>query len=161
MTEVDRSQWAGFQPGCWQQQVDVRDFIQTNYTPYTGASEFLCHSSERTLELWRQVRRLLKAERDAGGPLDFDPNTPAAINAHGPGYIDADLELIVGLQTDAPLKRAIMPYGGIRMVETSCDVYGKALNETVRKTFTEYRKPITRGCSMFIPQMCWLVAMPV
>jgi formate C-acetyltransferase len=109
-------------------QLDVRDFIQKNYTPFEGDKNFLQPITPRTETLWKQVLKLLEAERDKGGPLDFDADTPAGITSHGAGYIDKDIEIIVGLQTDAPLKRAIVPYGGIRMVQTSCDTYGKTLN---------------------------------
>ncbi len=132
--------WQDFAPGPWQQGVDVRDFIQRNYTPYDGDHHFLAGPTERTRTLWGKVLELIKQEHAAGGPLDFDVDTPSGINSHAPGYIDVGLEKIVGLQTDAPLKRAIMPYGGIRTVQTSAEVYGKPVNAYVLEVFTKYRK---------------------
>ena len=108
--------WNGFVPGPWQDHTDVRDFIQRNYTPYTGDAGFLAGPTERTTALWQRLTEMFPAER-AKGVYDIDANTPAMITAHAPGYIDRDHEIIVGLQTDAPLKRAIMPFGGWRMVE--------------------------------------------
>lgn len=137
--------WQGFNSGPWQDTVDVRDFIQRNYQPYAGDSAFLAGPSYRTDALWKEVLALLKAEREKGGPLDFDAETPATVTSHKPGYINMALEVIVGLQTDAPLKRAIVPYGGIRMVETSCETYGKPLNPQVLETFTKYRKTHNQG----------------
>lgn len=137
--------WDGFAGGGWQQRVDVRDFIQRNYTPYEGDEGFLSPATERTQNLWNQVLELIKQEQQQGGPLDFDADTPSTIVSHAPGYIDPSLELIVGLQTDAPLKRAIMPFGGINMVKKSCDVYGKTLNPDVWETFTRYRKTHNQG----------------
>lgn len=137
--------WQGFNSGPWQDTVDVRDFIQRNYQPYAGDSAFLAGPSYRTDALWKEVLALLKAEREKGGPLDFDAETPATVTSHKPGYINMALEVIVGLQTDAPLKRAILPYGGIRMVETSCETYGKPLNPQVLETFTKYRKTHNQG----------------
>jgi formate C-acetyltransferase len=137
--------WDGFATGPWQEQVDVRDFIQRNYKVYDGDAAFLCGASVRTRNLWGQVLDLLKRENAAGGPLDIDTETPSSINSHAPGYIDKSLEKIVGLQTDAPLKRGIMPYGGIRMVQTSAEVYGRALNPHVNEIFTKYRKTHNQG----------------
>src|SRR4051794_27226276 len=106
-----------FAPGAWQDEIDVRDFVQRNYRPYDGDAAFLAGPTERTLAVWDRLAGLMEAEQARGGVLDVDAATPASITAHAPGYIDAERELIVGLQTDAPLKRAIMPYGGWRMVE--------------------------------------------
>jgi formate C-acetyltransferase len=103
--------WDGFVPGRWQDDVDVRDFIQRNYTPYAGDGAFLAGPTDRTRAVWRRLADLMAQERARGGLLDVDASTPASITAHGPGYIDRERELIVGLQTDAPLKRAIMPKG--------------------------------------------------
>ncbi|PCK06912.1 MAG: formate C-acetyltransferase [Alteromonadaceae bacterium] len=138
-------QWLGFTGGAWQTSVNVRDFIQLNYSPYLGDQNFLASATEEVSALWEQVKVLLKKETDAGGPLDFDAETPARITSHGPGYIDKTLESIVGLQTDAPLKRAIMPHGGLRMVQTACEVYGKTLSPQVTETFTKYRKTHNQG----------------
>ena len=137
--------WAGFTPGNWQQSVDVRDFIQRNYTVYAGDSSFLCEATVRTRNLWGQVLELIKRENASGGPLDFDTEVPSSINSHAPGFIDRSLEKIVGLQTEAPLKRGIIPYGGIRMVQTSTEVYGKALSPRINEIFTKYRKTHNQG----------------
>jgi formate C-acetyltransferase len=135
--------WEGFAPGPWQGAVDVRDFIQRNYTPYTGDSAFLAPATARTRRLWAQVADLFTQER-AKGVLDVS-QVPSAITAHGPGYIDHELELIVGLQTDAPLKRAIFPNGGWRMVESSLESYGFTPDPAVREVFTRYRKTHNDG----------------
>ncbi|WP_236075015.1 formate C-acetyltransferase [Teredinibacter purpureus] len=137
--------WDGFSLGAWQENVDIRDFIQKNYDPYEGDANFLAGPTYRTKQLWEETLTLLKAEQKKGGPLDFDAETPASVTSHKPGYINIALETIVGLQTDAPLKRAIVPYGGIRMVQTSCDTYGKPLNPEVLETFSKYRKTHNAG----------------
>lgn len=137
--------WEGFIAGDWQTNVDVRDFIQRNYTPYQGDDTFLAGPTYRTETLWKEVLELLKAEQAKGGPLDFDADTPATVTSHKPGYINLALEKIVGLQTDAPLKRAIVPFGGIRMVQASCETYGKELNPAVLEVFTKYRKTHNQG----------------
>lgn len=137
--------WNGFKTGNWNKEIDVRDFIQLNYTPYEGDASFLAGESERTKKLWDEVADLCKKEIENGGTLDVDTTTITAIDAYKPGYIDKDLEQIVGLQTDAPLKRAIMPYGGIRMVENSCKAYGYELDPEVSKIFTKYRKTHNQG----------------
>ena len=108
--------WVGFSQGPWCENIDVRDFILRNYTPYDRDGSFLSGPVETTEKLWNKVKTLLKAERDNGGVLDADTSIPSDLISHGAGYIDRDLETIVGLQTDAPLKRAIMPTGGVRMV---------------------------------------------
>lgn len=143
-TEPNDSAWAGFVGGPWQDQVDVRDFIQRNYTPYEGDASFLSGPTARTTHVWDTVSALFPEER-AKGVYDVDPHTPAAITAHGPGYIDRSAELIVGLQTDAPLRRAIMPNGGWRLVETSLATYGYDADEFVKETFTKYRKTHNEG----------------
>ena len=137
--------WNGFKTGNWNKEIDVRDFIQLNYTPYEGDASFLAGESERTKKLWDEVADLCKKEIANGGTLDVDTTTITAIDAYKPGYIDKELEQIVGLQTDAPLKRAIMPYGGIRMVENSCKAYGYELDPEVSKIFTKYRKTHNQG----------------
>ena len=137
--------WTGFKTGNWNKEIDVRDFIQLNYTPYEGDASFLAGESERTKKLWDEVADLCKKEIANGGTLDVDTTTITAIDAYKPGYIDKELEQIVGLQTDAPLKRAIMPYGGIRMVENSCKAYGYELDPEVSKIFTKYRKTHNQG----------------
>ena len=109
-------QWNGFKEGTWTTSVDVRQFIQKNYTPYEGDESFLTNATDKTTKLWNVVLELYKKEKDNGGVLDIDTKTISTITSHKPGYIQKDLEEIVGLQTDAPLKRAIMQFGGIRIV---------------------------------------------
>ena len=119
---MEFKQWEGFnKQGEWTKEIDVRGFIQANYTPYEGDDTFLEGATEKTQKLWDNVTDLYKKERENGDVLDVDVKTPSAINAYAPGYINKELEEIVGLQTDAPLKRAIMPNGGIRIVEKSCE----------------------------------------
>jgi formate C-acetyltransferase len=142
---TDTNPWEGFVSGPWQNEVNVRDFIQRNYLPYEDGDDFLTGATERTQKIWNQVLELMKEENAKHAPLDFDPDTPSTITSHAPGYIDQNLERIVGLQTDAPLKRAIICNGGIRMVKTSCEVYGKELNPVVWDTFTKYRKTHNEG----------------
>ncbi|MFD1507732.1 formate C-acetyltransferase [Georgenia yuyongxinii] len=136
--------WDGFTPGPWCSAIDVRDFIQSNYTPYTGDAGFLAGPTDRTTGIWNTLMAMFPAEREKG-VYDVDPKTPAGITAHAPGYIDEGNELIVGLQTDAPLKRAIMPLGGWRMVETSLETYGYEVDPLVKDIFTKYRKTHNQG----------------
>jgi len=143
--DIYATAWKEFVPGNWQQCIDVRQFIQLNYTPYNGDSTFLRGPTDRTQALWARVMALLKQEQAKHGPLDFDTETVSGITSHPPGYIDERLEKIVGLQTDAPLKRAILPYGGIRMVQTSAEVYGKQVSPQVVEIFTRYRKTHNQG----------------
>lgn len=137
--------WKDFKKGNWSENIDVLDFINLNYSQYEGDAEFLEGPTENTKKLWDELTFLFKKERDNGGTLDADVDTISGIDAYAPGYIDKDLEKIVGLQTDAPLKRAIMPYGGIRMVENSCDAYGFKLNPEIKEIFTKYRKTHNQG----------------
>ncbi len=136
--------WRGFTDGAWSAQVDVRDFIQKNVIPYTGDESFLTGATARTKKVWEKLAPLLKEEREKG-VLDVSTDKPAAITAHGPGYIDKELEIIVGLQTDAPLKRAIMPNGGLRMIEAGLEAYGFALDPPVAEIWTKYRKSHNQG----------------
>ncbi|SMB85731.1 formate C-acetyltransferase [Pasteurella testudinis DSM 23072] len=145
LTELQQQAWAGFKDGNWQQNVDVRDFIQANYTPYEGDEAFLAGATPATTALWDKVMEGIKEENRTHEPLDFDTDLPSTITSHAAGYIQQDLEKIVGLQTDAPLKRAIIPFGGIKMVEGSCQVYGRELDPQVKKIFTEYRKTHNQG----------------
>jgi formate C-acetyltransferase len=131
-TPVAQDAWRGFAGTRWREGIDVRDFIQSNFSPYAGDAAFLSGPTPRTTALWAKLGGLLKAER-AKGVLDVSADTPAAITAHEPGYIDRDAELIVGLQTDAPLKRAIMPNGGLRMVEAGLEAYGFQPDARVRE----------------------------
>ena len=135
--------WKGFKKSRWVNHIDVRDFIVNNYTPYYGDHSFLEGPTERTKKLWDKVSGLFKDEIKNGGILDVDTRTVSTITSHKPGYIDKDLEQIVGLQTDAPLKRAIMPFGGIRMVKNSCDAYGYELDPQVEEFV--YRRELERS----------------
>ena len=137
--------WQGFKTGRWTKEINVREFIQLNYAPYEGNDSFLAGATENTKKLWNEALALFKKERDNNGTLDVDTDTVSLIDAYGPGYIDKDLETVVGVQTDAPLKRAVMPFGGIRMVETSCDAYGYKLNPEISEIFTKYRKTHNQG----------------
>jgi formate C-acetyltransferase len=138
-------QWKGFSDGSWRNEIDVREFIQQNYKPYEGDDSFLADPTEATKHLWDTLSDLLKKERDNGGTLDVDTQTVSTITSHKPGFIDKEHEKIVGLQTDAPLKRAIMPYGGIRMVKQACEAYGFKLDPSIEQIFTEYRKTHNQG----------------
>ena len=137
--------WRNFTEGYWQSEIDVREFIQLNYSPYEGDESFLPGPTKRTKKLWEKTTVLLDEENKKGGTLNIDTNTISTITSHEPGHIDKDLEVIVGLQTDEPLKRAIMPFGGIRMVKNACDAYGYKLETEVEKIFTEYRKTHNQG----------------
>lgn len=137
-------QWKGFTTGQWMKEIDVRDFIQKNYTPYEGDGSFLASATERTQKLWEQVTALMKQERDKG-ILDADTQVVSTITSHAPGYIDQQLEQIVGLQTDKPFKRAIMPLGGIRVVKASLESYGYKLDPETEEIFTKYRKTHNDG----------------
>ncbi|HEY5980796.1 MAG TPA: formate C-acetyltransferase [Microlunatus sp.] len=143
--------WDGFAPGAWQDTIDVRDFIQRNYTPYTGDAAFLAGPTARTTSLWQQLTSMFSTEREKG-VYDIDARTPSTITAHAPGYVDVDREIIVGLQTDAPLKRAIMPYGGWRMVEDALVTYGYPVDPDLEKIFTTYRKTHNSGVFDVYPQ---------
>ncbi|EGY33246.1 formate acetyltransferase [Aggregatibacter actinomycetemcomitans serotype e str. SC1083] len=145
LTEAQQKAWEGFVGGDWQKEVNVRDFIQKNYTPYEGDESFLADATSATTELWDKVMEGIKIENKTHEPLDFDTDNPSTITSHKPGYINKELEKIVGLQTDAPLKRAIMPFGGIKMVKGSCEVYGRQLDPEVEHIFTEYRKTHNQG----------------
>ncbi len=135
----------GFKEGKWDKYIDVRDFIQNNYTPYEGDSSFLKGATDKTKKLWDEVLELYKKERENGGVLDCSTDVASTITSHGPGYIDQSLETIVGLQTDAPLKRAIMPEGGIRIVEKSCEAYGFKVSEKIEDIYHNYRKTHNDG----------------
>lgn len=143
-----------FVSGKWQQEINVRDFIQKNYTPYEGDASFLAEPTEATTKLWQECCDLLKKERDNGGVLDMDTKVVSTITSHGAGYIDKSLETIVGLQTDAPLKRSMQPFGGIRMAETSCKSYGYEVDPEISEIFTKYRKTHNQGVfDVYTPEM--------
>lgn len=137
-------QWNGFTPGRWQEEIDVRDFIQKNYTPYTGDDSFLKGPTEATKKLWAKVSELMK-EENKKGILDADTSIVAKINSHSAGYIEKELEKIVGIQTDKPLKRAIMPNGGLNMVKKGLQAYGYKLDPKVEEIYTKYRKSHNDG----------------
>jgi len=136
--------WRSFAIGAWQDDIDVRDFIQRNYTPYDGDGSFLAGPTPRTTGIWDRLSAMFPDERERG-VYDIDATTPSTITAHAPGYIDKDAEVIVGLQTDAPLKRAIMPFGGWRMVAKSLETYGYEVSPELEKIFTDYRKTHNAG----------------
>ncbi len=138
-------EWEGFSKGDWQDEINVRNFIQNNYTPYEGDDAFLTKPTEKTKKLWNEVLDLYKKEKANGGVLAVDNKTISTISSHEAGYIDKDLEEIVGLQTDAPLKRAIMPNGGIRIVEKSCEAQGVKVDPEVERIFHHYRRTHNDG----------------
>ena len=143
-----------FKPGKWQTEINVRDFIQRNYTPYDGDSSFLAGPTEATTKLWQECCDLFKQERENGGVVDMDTKIVSTITSHGAGYIDKDLEKIVGLQTDKPLKRSLQPFGGIRMAETSCKSYGYEVDPEISEIFTKYRKTHNQGVfDAYTPEM--------
>ncbi len=147
--------WEGFIPGKWcNDEIDVRDFIQRNYTPYEGDSKFLAPATEATKKLWQIVCDLSKKEREAGGVLDADTKVVSTLTSHGAGYLDKDLEKIVGVQTDAPFKRSLQPFGGIRMSEGALEMYGYKLDPNVKEIFTKYRKTHNEGVfDAYTPEM--------
>lgn len=146
--------WEGFNGGDWQDSIDVRDFIQQNLVQYDGDESFLAGPTEATTTLNNKVMALKKQEREAGGVLDADNDVPATLTSHGPGYIEKDLEKIVGLQTDKPLKRAFMPYGGIRMAEDALEAYGFKTDPKMHQIFTEWRKTHNQGVfDVYTPDM--------
>ncbi len=152
---MDFEQWKGFEKGEWKRKIDVRNFIQKNYTPYEGNATFLTGTTEKTKKLWDEVLKLYEKERNSNGSvLDIDTKTISTVSAHEAGYIDKDLEEIVGLQTDEPLKRAIMPYGGIKIVEKSCEAYGREVDPEVDKIFHTVRKTHNDGVfSVYTPDI--------
>ena len=151
---MDFEQWKNFKGETWKSQIDVRDFIQHNYMPYEGDDSFLADATDRTKKLWNDVLYLYKKEMENGGVLDADTKTPSSINSHDAGYIDKDLEQIVGLQTDSPLKRAIMPNGGIRIVEKSAESYGLKVDPQVEYVYHNLRKTHNDGVfSVYTPDI--------
>ncbi len=149
-----RNEWKEFKPGRWVDEVDVRDFIMNNYTPYNGDESFLQGPTADTTALWQQVLELSKKEREAGGVLDMDTKVVSTILSHGPGYLDKDKETIVGFQTDEPFKRALMPYGGIRMAKQACEDNGYHLDPEIEEFFTVHRKTHNAGVfDAYTPEM--------
>ena len=148
-------EWEGFKPGRWSNtSINLRDFIQKNFTPYDGDDSFLAGPKEATTKLWEQVMELSKQEREAGGVLDMDTKIVSTITSHGPGYLNKDLEKIVGFQTDKPFKRSLQPFGGIRMAMNACEQNGYTVDPEVVKIFTEYRKTHNQGVfDAYTPEM--------
>ena len=155
MAEKWRQEWDGFTPGRWNMgSVNVRDFIQHNYTPYDGNEDFLKGPTIATKKLWDQVMELSRQEREAGGVLDMDTQIISTITSHGPGYLDKDLETIVGFQTDKPFKRSLQPFGGIRMAQNACHENGYEVDPKVVEIFTKYRKTHNQGVfDVYTPEM--------
>ncbi|MFC6292148.1 formate acetyltransferase [Macrococcus epidermidis] len=137
--------WEGFKTGKWNKRIDVREFIQLNYTLYDGKDEFLAGPTEATKTLWDQVMQLTKEERERGGMWDMDTKIPSTITSHDAGYLNKDLETIVGVQTEKPFKRSMQPFGGIRMAKAACEAYGYELDKETEKIFTDYRKTHNAG----------------
>ena len=145
---LEKEQWKGFKGRIWKEEVNTRDFIQQNYKPYDGDASFLAEPTEATNKLWGKLQELQKEERAKGGVLDMETHIVSGLTAYGAGYIDEsmkDLEAVVGLQTDKPLKRAFMPYGGIKMAEQACETYGYTPDPQLHKIFTEYHKTHNQG----------------
>lgn len=145
ITGANSEAWRNFKTGKWTNHVDTKNFIDENIAPYTGNEEFLAGPTQNTNDLWKIVSRLSKEERERGGVWDVDVNTPGSITSHGAGYLDKEKEQIVGVQTDAPFKRAIQPYGGIRMVIDACKAYGFEVPQSIVDTFTNIRKTHNQG----------------
>lgn len=149
-----REEWASFKEGIWEKEINVRDFIQKNYTPYDGDDSFLAGPTQRTQELWAQVMELSRQEREKGGVLDMDTKIISTITSHGPGYLDKDKETIVGFQTDKPFKRSLQPYGGIRMAIKACEDNGYHVDPQVVEFFTKHRKTHNDGVfDAYTPEM--------
>lgn len=148
------AEWSSFQGGIWEKEIDVRDFIQKNYTPYDGDEAFLCGSTQSTKDLWQQVLALTEEERSKGGVLDMDTSIISTITSHGPGYLDKEKETIVGFQTDKPFKRALQPYGGIRMAVKACQDNGYQVAPEIIEFFTKHRKTHNDGVfDAYTPEM--------
>ena len=147
-------QWNGFKGKVWQEEINVRDFIQENYTLYEGDDSFLAGPTEATKALWAQVMDLNKQEREAGGVLDLDTKVVSTITSHGPGYLNKDLETVVGFQTEKPFKRSLQPFGGIRMSEQSAEAYGFKIDEEISRIFRDWRKTHNQGVfDAYTPEM--------
>ena len=147
-------QWNGFKGKVWKEEVNVRDFIQENYTLYEGDDSFLAGPTEATKALWAQVMDLNKQEREAGGVLDMDTKVVSTITSHGPGYLNKDLETVVGFQTEKPFKRSLQPFGGIRMSEQSAEAYGFKIDEEISRIFRDWRKTHNQGVfDAYTPEM--------
>ena len=149
-----RQEWTTFKGGIWEKEINVRDFIQKNYTPYEGDDAFLAGPTEATKELWAQVMELTEEERAKGGVLDMDTKIISTITSHGPGYLNKDKETIVGFQTDKPFKRSLQPYGGIRMAVKACEDNGYHVDPQIVEFFTKHRKTHNAGVfDAYTPEM--------
>ena len=149
-----KQEWTGFNPGIWEKEVNVRDFIQKNYTPYEGDEAFLTGPTQNTKDLWDQVMDLNQKEREAGGVLDMDTKVISTITSHGPGYLNKEKETIVGFQTDKPFKRSLQPYGGIRMAVKACEDNGYHVDPEIVEFFTKHRKTHNAGVfDAYTPEM--------
>ena len=152
-----KTAWRGFKGNKWKSEVNLRDFIQNNYTPYEGDEKFLVGATDATNTLWGELQKLQKEERAKGGVLDMETEVVSSLTAYGPGYISEsakDLEKVVGLQTDKPLKRAFMPYGGIKMAEQACTTYGYQPSEKLHEIFSKYCKTHNDGVfDAYTPEM--------
>lgn len=147
-------QWQGFKGKTWKEEVDVRDFIINNFSEYTGDESFLAGPTETTTQLWDQVMDLTKQEREAGGVLDMDTKVVSSITSHAAGYLNKEKEQIVGFQTEKPLKRSLMPFGGIRMSEQACEEAGYKVDPEVSMIFRDYRKTHNQGVfDAYTPEM--------
>lgn len=149
--------WDGFQAGKWNKEVNLRDFIQLNYTPYDGDDSFLAGPTQNTKDLWAQVMELTKQERAAGGVLDMDTKIVSTLTSHDAGYLDRAKETIVGVQTDKPFKRSLQPFGGIRIAEQACETNGYKVDPEISYILENIEKLITKGYLMFILQKLELV----
>ena len=149
-----RKEWASFHEGIWEKEINVRDFIQRNYHPYEGDESFLQGPTEATKKLWEQVMELSRQEREKGGVLDMDTSVISTITSHGPGYLDKELEKIVGFQTDKPFNRSLQPYGGIRMAMKACEDNGYQVDPQIVEFFTKHRKTHNEGVfDAYTPEM--------
>ncbi|MBP5247281.1 MAG: formate acetyltransferase, partial [Fibrobacter sp.] len=151
---IQNEAWEGFEGRIWKDEINVRDFIQKNYKPYDGDASFLAGPTDATNQLWNALQKLQKEERAKGGVLDMDTEIVSSITSHEPGYLNKDLEQVVGLQTDKPLKRAFMPFGGIRMAEEACTTYGYTPSPKIHEIFTKYHKTHNDGVfDVYTPEM--------
>ena len=150
---MDHKNWNGFAAGVWRDEINVRDFIQANYAPYSGDAAFLAGPTARTEALMKKLQNLFALERQFGGVLDIDTATVSSLTSFSPGYIDKDNEIIVGMQTNRPLKRSVNPFGGMRMVRQACEAYGYTLSPTVEEEVRS-APPTTTACSARTPPKC-------
>lgn len=155
--KLHETAWQGLKSGRWNRHVDVREFIQLNYSLYEGDDQFLEGPTEATTKLWDQVMALSKEERERGGMWDMDTKVPSTITSHEAGYLNQDLETIVGVQTEKPFKRSMQPFGGIRMAKAACEAYGYELDSETEKIFTDYRKTHNQGVFDATLRKCLIV----